>query len=59
MSKWAKITIVTALLLCVAGIYLGKNVFFSRENSKPQQNEQAQQNNNEALPTLLELKTST
>ena len=64
MSKWAKVAIVAVLLLSVVGIYMGKNVFFSKEEDKQQTKQQAQQENQQSkgdgktLPMLLELSTS-
>jgi hypothetical protein len=57
MKKWMKIAIIGVLLLSIAGIYYGKNIYAKREGLK----DGYQQETIEiaGIPTLLEISTST
>ena len=57
MKKWMKIAVISVLLISIAGIYYGKNIYGNREGLK----DGLQQETTEiaGIPTLLEISTST
>lgn len=61
MRKQAKIIILITMCLAVTGIYLGKNVFFKKENPQGQTKIESQKENvnTGGIPVLLEFSTRT